>query len=93
MDKYAKHIVNIIKKHRHKSSENIIKHRQKTWSNIANNMVKSRQKTQSEIVKKTVTIYKRHQIAITELEFGAVGTDVSRRTSWWAREDPGRART
>jgi hypothetical protein len=30
---------------------------------------------------------------IDELEIAAVGTDVSRRTSWWAREDPGRART
>jgi hypothetical protein len=35
----------------------------------------------------------RHQIAITELEIGAVGTDFSRRTSWWAREDLERART
>jgi hypothetical protein len=30
---------------------------------------------------------------ITELEIGAVGTDFSRRMSWWARENPGWART
>jgi hypothetical protein len=42
---------------------------------------------------KSLTKYKRHQIVITELEIGAVGTDFSRRTPWWAREDPGRART
>jgi hypothetical protein len=30
---------------------------------------------------------------ITELEIGAIGTDISRRTSWWAREDLGKART
>jgi hypothetical protein len=29
----------------------------------------------------------------TELEIGFIGTDFSRRTSWWARENPGRART
>jgi hypothetical protein len=41
-----------------------------------------------------VTIHKRHQIVkIAELEIGAVGTDFSRRTSWRAREDLGRART
>jgi hypothetical protein len=40
-----------------------------------------------------LTIYERHQIAINELEVGAVGTDFSRRPSGWAREDPGRART
>jgi hypothetical protein len=40
--------------------------------------------------KKPLTIYKWHQM-ITELEIGAVGTDFSRRTSWWAREVPGRA--
>jgi hypothetical protein len=38
-------------------------------------------------------MYKRHQIVKAELEIGAVGADFSRRTSWWAREDPGRART
>jgi hypothetical protein len=43
--------------------------------------------------KKPLTIYKLHQIVITELEIGAVGTDCSRRTSWRAREDPERART
>jgi hypothetical protein len=43
--------------------------------------------------KKRLTTYKRHQLVITELEIGAVGTDFSRRTSWWEREDPGRART
>jgi hypothetical protein len=37
--------------------------------------------------KKRLTIYKRHQMVITELEIGAAGTDFSRRTSWWARED------
>jgi hypothetical protein len=37
-------------------------------------------------------MYKRRQIAIIELEIGAVGTDFSRRTSCWGREDPGRAR-
>jgi hypothetical protein len=35
----------------------------------------------------------RNQIVIAELEISAVGTDFSRRTSWWARENPGRART
>jgi hypothetical protein len=30
---------------------------------------------------------------INEFEIGAVGTDCSRQTSWWARENPGRART
>jgi hypothetical protein len=43
--------------------------------------------------KKPSTIYKRHQILITELEIWTASTDFSRRTSWWAREDPGRART
>jgi hypothetical protein len=43
--------------------------------------------------KKSVIIYKRHQIVITELEIVAVGTDILRRTSWWAREDLGKART
>jgi hypothetical protein len=43
-------------------------------------------------IKKPWNIYKRHQIVITELGLGAVGTDFSRRTSWWARENPGRAR-
>jgi hypothetical protein len=38
-------------------------------------------------------IQKQHRLVITELEIGAVGTDFSRRTSWRAREDPGRART
>jgi hypothetical protein len=42
---------------------------------------------------KPLTIYKRHQVVINELEIGAVGTDFSRWTSWWARENPGRART
>jgi hypothetical protein len=42
---------------------------------------------------KTLTIYKWHQIVINELEIGAVCTDFSRRTSWWARENSGRART
>jgi hypothetical protein len=32
-------------------------------------------------------------MAIKELEIGAVGTDFSRRTSWWAREDTVRAST
>jgi hypothetical protein len=41
----------------------------------------------------TIYIYQRHQIVIAELEIGAAGADFSRRTSWWAREDPGRART
>jgi hypothetical protein len=41
--------------------------------------------------KNRLTIYKRHQIVISELEIGAVGTDVSRRTPWRAREDLGRA--
>jgi hypothetical protein len=35
---------------------------------------------------KPLTIYEWHQIVIIELEIGAVGTDFSRRTSWWARE-------
>jgi hypothetical protein len=39
--------------------------------------------------KKPLTICKRHRIVINKLEIGAVGTDFSRRTSWW----PGRART
>jgi hypothetical protein len=39
------------------------------------------------------TMYKRHQIVINELEIGAVGTNFSWRTSWWAREDPAKART
>jgi hypothetical protein len=39
-----------------------------------------------------LNIYKPHQIEMTELEIGAFGTDFSRRTSWWAREDPGRAK-
>jgi hypothetical protein len=43
--------------------------------------------------KKPLTIYKLHQIVIAELEIGAVGTDFSRRTPWWARENSGRART
>jgi hypothetical protein len=30
---------------------------------------------------------------ITDLEIGAVGIDFSRRRSWWARENPERART
>jgi hypothetical protein len=30
---------------------------------------------------------------ITDLEIGSIGTDFSRGTSWWAREDSGRART
>jgi hypothetical protein len=38
--------------------------------------------------KRSLTIDKRHQIGITELEIEAVGTDFSRRTSWWTREDP-----
>jgi hypothetical protein len=42
---------------------------------------------------KPLTMYERHQIVICELEIWAVGTDFSRRTSRWAREDPGRART
>jgi hypothetical protein len=41
----------------------------------------------------TLTVYRRHQILITELEIEAVGTDFSRPTSWCAREVPGRART
>jgi hypothetical protein len=32
--------------------------------------------------KTMLTVYKRHQNLITELEIGAVGTDCSRRTSW-----------
>jgi hypothetical protein len=40
-----------------------------------------------------LTIYKRDQFLITELEIGVVDTDFSRRTSWWAREDQGRAGT
>jgi hypothetical protein len=44
--------------------------------------------------KKPLTIHERHQIAINELEIGAVGTNLlSMRKSRWAREDPGRART
>jgi hypothetical protein len=43
--------------------------------------------------KKPLTVYKRHQIVITELKIKAVGIDFSRRTSRWAREDPRRART
>jgi hypothetical protein len=43
--------------------------------------------------KKPLTTYERYQIVIDELEIGAVGTDFSRRTSGWAREDPGRVRT
>jgi hypothetical protein len=42
---------------------------------------------------KHLTIYNRHQIVIHELELGAVCTDFSKRTSWRARENPGRART
>jgi hypothetical protein len=43
--------------------------------------------------KKPLTIYERYQIVIAELEIGAVGTVYSRRLSWWARENPGKART
>jgi hypothetical protein len=43
--------------------------------------------------KKPLTIYKRHQVVIDALEIGAVGTDFSKRTSWWARQDPGGAKT
>jgi hypothetical protein len=45
------------------------------------------------VQEKPLTINKRHQIVMTELEIGAVGSDFSSRTSWWARENPGRART
>jgi hypothetical protein len=38
-------------------------------------------------------IYIRHQIVRNEFEIGDVSTDFSKRTSWWAREDLGRART
>jgi hypothetical protein len=37
---------------------------------------------------KPLNIYKWHSILKTELEIRAVGTDVSRRTSWRAPEDP-----
>jgi hypothetical protein len=43
--------------------------------------------------KNQLNMYKRHQIVIDELEIRSIGTDFSRQTSWWAREDPGRART
>jgi hypothetical protein len=44
-------------------------------------------------MEKPLTIYKQHQIATDELEIGAIGTDFSWRTSWWARENLGRSRT
>jgi hypothetical protein len=44
-------------------------------------------------VNKTLTVYRRQQLLITELEVGAVGINFPRQRSWWAREVPGRART
>jgi hypothetical protein len=35
-------------------------------------------------------LFKRHPIIMTELKIGAVGTEFSKRTSWWARAGPGR---
>jgi hypothetical protein len=40
-----------------------------------------------------LTIYTRHQIIITELEIGAIGTDFSRRRHGGQEKKPGRART
>jgi hypothetical protein len=40
-----------------------------------------------------LTVYKRHKFVIDELEIEVDGTDFSRQTSWWAREDLGKAKT